>query len=513
MPIVFQPSAKEVVKIDSSTNKTVSQAAPTADRTQLWLRLVMVCCVYAVPVLATVHADADYDVWWHLRIGQWVVQHGAVPTNDPCSVYGQDKEWVAYSWLFEVVVYGFYQCFGLLGVVLFRLLLSLAVAATLHRFIAKREPRFLVATALTGVSTLAVGMLFKERPWLLTITFSILTLDVILDLRDGKRTWLTWLLPLLFVIWANVHIQFIYGLILLFLACSAPVFDRLLRRGEPTATAATAFAPGWWRLVLLAAACFLATLLNPYHIHLYRVVIEYATQPGPFRYLNELKSLEFREPCDWIMLVLAAAGCFALGRRKSLSAFDVLLLAFSGWVAFRSKRDMWVLILTSLYLITTAFRKPAEAGDAFTFSLPRCAAVVIGVLILTVATFFVRNLSNDGMREQVAKTFPVQAAQVVADNHYPGPLYNDFNWGGYLTWALPDLPVAIDGRTNLYGDERIEHFGDVWAGIPNAVEDEELLKAGVIIAPVNSPRASLLLRDSRFEEVHKDDLARIFVRK
>ena len=60
----------------------------------------------------------------------------------------------------------------------------------------------------------------------------------------------------------------------------------------------------------------------------------------------------------------------------------------------------------------------------------------------------VRHLSNDDMKERVAKTFPVQAAEFVADKGYAGPLYNDFNWGGYLIWALPHLPVAIDGRTN-----------------------------------------------------------------
>jgi hypothetical protein len=512
MPMVFQPSNKEVVKIDSSP-KIAAHEAPASDKTQVWLRLVMVCCVYAVPVLATVHAEADYDVWWHLRIGQWVTQHGTAPTNDPCSVYGIDKEWVAYSWLFEVVLYGFHQCFGLIGVVFFRLLLSLGLTAVLHRFIVKREPRFLIATALIGVATLGVGMLFKERPWLLSILFSVLTLDVILDLRDGRRTWLTWILPLLFVVWANVHIQFIYGLILLVIACGGPLLERLFRRGEPGLTAATALSPGWRQLVLLAAACFLGTLLNPYHVNLYRVVVEYASQPGPFRYLNELKSLEFREPSDWIMLVLAAVGCFALGRRKSVSLFDAILLVFSGWLAFRSKRDMWVLVLTSLYLITTTFRKPTEAAETLALSLPRIAVIAGGIVVLTFATFFIRKLSNDTMQEQAAKTFPVQAAKVVGEKHYAGPLYNDFNWGGYLIWALPDLPVAIDGRTNLHGDERIEHFGDVWAGIPNAVEDEELLKAGVIIAPVNSPRASLLLRDPRFEEVHKDEIARVFVRK
>jgi hypothetical protein len=512
MQTVFQPTSGEVVKIESRTPPIPSAARP--ERSQFLTRLAMVCCVYAIAVLATVHGAVDYDAWWHLRVGQWVVEHRAVPVTDPCSSFGHDKVWVAYSWLFEVVLYGFRQAFGLLPIVFFRLLLCLGVTGLLHYFIARREPRFLWATGLTGAATLAVAMLFKERPWLLTTLFCVLTLDVVLDLRAGKRTRFVWLLPLAYVVWANVHIQFIYGLILLFIACAAPVVEHLLQRGETDQTAATFRAPGWWRLVLLSGTCFLATFVNPYHAELYRVVVEYATQPGPFTYLNELKALEFREPCDWMMLVLGAAACFALGRRKSLSAFDVILLAFSGWLAFRSRRDMWLLVLTSVYLITTQFRKPAEAGDVLRFTVPRVLAVNAGVGLLILATFFVRELSDETMREEVARTFPVKAAAFVAEQGYPGPLYNDFNWGGYLIWALPHLPAAIDGRTNLHGDARIEHFGDVWAALPDAADDEELNRAYVIIAPKNSPRASLLLRDrDHFEQVHTDDLARVFIRK
>jgi hypothetical protein len=213
------------------------------------------------------------------------------------------------------------------------------------------------------------------------------------------------------------------------------------------------------------------------------------------------------------MLVLAAVACYALGRRQSLSFFGLLLFAFSGWLAFRSRRDMWVLVLTSAYLITSTFRRPAKSDDTFAFTWPRAFLAAGGVLLLTVAVFFLRNLSNATMKEEVAKTFPVKAAEFITEKGYAGPLYNDFNWGGYLIWALPQLPVAIDGRTNLHGDERNEHFGDVWAAIPDAADDEELLRAGVIISPKNSPRATLLLRDARFEQVYSDDLARVFVRK
>jgi hypothetical protein len=90
-------------------------------------------------------------------------------------------------------------------------------------------------------------------------------------------------------------------------------------------------------------------------------------------------------------------------------------------------------------------------------------------------------------------------------------LYNDFNWGGYLIWSLPHLPVAIDGRTNLHGDERMTRFGETWSGAPTWHEDPDLANAGVIVAEADAPLVSLLLLDSRFVLVHEDPVAKVFV--
>src|SRR5262249_18968175 len=159
----------------------------------------------------------------------------------------------------------------------------LAVTAALHRLVARREPRFLAATLLTAAGLLPMAVLFDERPWLFTILFTTLTLDVVFDLREGRPNCLLWLLPVVYALWANLPIQFIYGLGFLALACVAPLLDRLFRRDAPSGCAATLGSPGWRRLLVLTNLCVIATLLNPYHVRVYQVVIEYATQPGPFR--------------------------------------------------------------------------------------------------------------------------------------------------------------------------------------------------------------------------------------
>jgi hypothetical protein len=512
MASVVHPS-REFQRIPSASAER-ADPAPTAapDPGQTYIRLAMLVCLYAVPVLATVHLDVDYDAWWHLRVGQWVVEHRAVTTNDPFSAPGHDRSWVAYSWLFEVVLYGLYQAFGLCGFVVYRCGLSLAVTAALHWFVAKREPRFLHAVGLTGLAVLGVAMLFQERPWLFTVLFSVLTLDAVLDLRAGRRGLTFWLLPPAFALWANTHIQFVYGLMILGLGCAAPALDRW-RRCEPESGAGRLWSRDWRRLVGLTAVCALATLATPYHVHLYRVIVEYATQPGPYRFINELKALEFRDVCSWVMLAFAGAAAFALGRRPRQGYFDLLLLAVSAFLSFRMRRDMWVVIVAALYVLSTRPRPAVLPEQRFGWSLWRGALVSAGVAVLIFLTATLRHVSNANMEREAAKLFPVAAAKVVAENGYPGPLYNDFNWGGYLIWALPEYPVAIDGRTNLHGDERILRYGRIWAGSPTWRDDPDLAAAGVVIAGAEMPLAGLLLLDDRFERVYQDDVALVFVRK
>jgi hypothetical protein len=513
MVTLVHPS-QEMQRQSGSASEIVRPCPETPpDPTQTYLRLFMILCLYALPLFATIQLDADYDVWWHLRVGQWIAEHHTVTTTDPFSSYGHDKAWVAYSWLFEVMIYTLYQAFGLCGFIVFRTGMALAVTAALHRFVAKREPRFLHAIGLTGLAVLAVAMLFKERPWLFTILFSIFTLDAVLELRDGRRTVLFWLLPLVFVLWANIHIQFVYGLMLLGLACVVPLLD-LWRGCVPPHEGAGRFRSAtWWQLCGLTAACFLATLVTPYHVKLYGVILEYATQPGPYRFINELKALEFREIPDWVMLAFAGWATYALGRRSQQGYFDLLLLTLTAFLAFRMRRDMWIVILTALYILSTRPRPSVSPEERFGWTGWRAASVCGGVAVAVVLIGTIRHISNANMERETAKMFPVDAAKFVAEKNYAGPLYNDFNWGGYLIWALPEHPVALDGRTNLHGDERILRFGRVWSGLPTYRDDLDLNAANLVIAGAEMPLSALLLLDERFELVHKDDVALVFVRK
>jgi hypothetical protein len=475
-------------------------------------RLFILIPLYALPLMLMLRPPLEADTWWHLRTAEWIMDNGTVPITDHFCAYTLGKTWVAYSWLFALIVYGCYQSLGLLGIVLFRVAVGLAILLSIHRLVLKSERRFAWATILVVAAFFAMTPMFQERSWLFSILFYILTLDVILDLREGRPARRAMLLPLVYVLWANIHVQFANGIFLLGLACVSPVLDRVLGQDTSRMHADKVGTRAWWIMVAMSVACVLATLVNPYGVNLYRPVVELPTQAAPLQVIPEMHALTFRRLTDWAALALAGLATFALGRMRRLSAFDILLLIASAYLSFRALRDVWLLILAAVAILArSGLFQTGARPDEFVLTLSRIAAVVAGVLVLVGGAGWRSDLSQEHLEVQLAKEYPLKAVPVIAEYAYAGPLYNHHDWGGFLMWHIPDMLVAADGRANLHGDARLKSASNTWWGLPGWDTDPELAGAGVVVADVKYPLASLLRLDQRFRLVYEDETAAVFV--
>jgi hypothetical protein len=476
-------------------------------------RIIILTLLFLLPACLLRPGINETDFWWHLTTAKWIVEHGTLPSTDPFSAYGAGKSWVAYSWLFELLIYGLYQAFGLFGIILYQLLGTLAISVAVYGFVAKREPRFVVAVGLAALAIIAIIRNFSPRPWLFTILFFTITLDVVLRLREGSGNKAVWGLPLLYVLWANLHIQFVYGLILLGLACLAPILDRLIGEHYPEGDARRLGSSAWWRTIGLTVACALSTLVNPHHIQLYRIIVELGGQTGMWQYTQEFQSLSFRSFEDWVLLGLTFAGAMTLGKQGRRSSFEYLLFIVAIFLSFRAMRDAWFIVLTALAVLVPAVRTRAF-GLQSQFVLTRARLAMISGLAIGCMTLIliVRDFSAEHIRLETGKNFPMSAAEFVKENKYPGPLYNHFDWGGYLIWRLPHLQVSMDGRANVHGDQRIWKSLATWNGGRDWASDPELSAARLVIASRDMALASLLHLDKRFTEVYRDETAVVFVR-
>ena len=358
-----------------------------------------------------------------------------------------------------------------------------------------------------------MARLYSPRPWLFTFLFFTIELGIIfgvmIDEPSARARRNLWLLPPLFALWANLHIQFVYGLAVLVLAAATQELSFWMAKLDAGMERVSyEHRRRLWTVTVLSV---LATFFNPYTWRIYRVVMEVATQRLPFGIIMELARPDFRSPFDYMVAALALFAALVLGKkilRGRLFAWILLIAATS--ISLRTIRDEWMAVIVAVLIVA--------AGTAARESLPeqmpplqRLATAAITALLVLVAANG-RGLSNAAMAQRVASVFPAKAADMVAQNNISGPLFNDFAWGGYLIWKLPGLPVSIDSRTNLYGDARIARSLDTF----NCVgwqTDPELAAAHVVIGQAGECLSSALQADPKYELVYRDETAVVFVRR
>ncbi|MGC2540692.1 MAG: hypothetical protein WA372_05780, partial [Candidatus Sulfotelmatobacter sp.] len=94
----------------------------------------------------------DLDIWWHLKVGDWIIEHRALPHTGILSRTAANRPWAAYSWGYEVLLSRAYAWFGLVGVGIYGTLLTVAVAYAVYWMIRRLSGKFWVACILATIS-------------------------------------------------------------------------------------------------------------------------------------------------------------------------------------------------------------------------------------------------------------------------------------------------------------------------------------------------------------------------
>lgn len=489
--------------VESTMREREGSLSTSGDRKR-WLldSLLLLCLLMMVIVKCNIPASGmDEDMWWHLSTGDWILKHHAVPTHDVFSTYTMGSPWIAYTWLFDVMTAKIYGAWGLHGILTMTMLLTIGFVAAVVTLLS-RNGRMLRAIILSAIVFAATATLISPRPWLFTCNFAVVELYLLLQAREhGRAIWLA-PLPPLFALWANLHIQFVYGLGLIGLFALEQPIAALLKRERPDVALRSR------SLWIVLGASVMATLINPYGWRIYQVVLQYATESAPLRLVQEMQAMSFRSVTDWAALFLLCWAAFSSAMSGCRRPLMISLLVVSCWFGFRAGRDVWFLSVVSAVVITHSTGSAARGLGKIRLAqwgiaLPVSLALAFGVLGSP-------GVSAGALEQTAAKKFPVKACGYIQEHGLEGPLYNTYGWGGYLIWRLPGLPVSIDGRANLHGDVRLSRYVDTWSGHRNWAEDVELRNARTILLEHESPLASILAADSRFHLVYEDEVASVF---
>ena len=473
-------------------------------------------CVSALYEAWRLSALTNVEVWLHLRTGLWILQSHAVPRSGIFSQY-PELSWVDSSWGFDVLLALAYKLVGLRAVSLG--LMALKTALAIVTFLLARAARAGLWTAvlLSAVAQYVIGGM-QPFPAVCSVVFFGIELVLLMRTRwSGDARSLFWLPPL-FLLWANLHIQFVCGLILLAVFVAAVAGEQLVRKSGIAWLDDQIPALPPVTVCLIGVGAFLATLLNPYFLRLIPSAYQTLYSSVGFEHFAEMRSMSFRRPQEFALMLLVMAAFLILGGNRRLRILELALLVAGTAVAFRVQRDGWLAVLPAVAIIAGGFRVRKAGLRSLKAPAARWEkAVVAGIVVLLLgitATFLPQ---DSALMARVGRNFPVRACDFISQSKLPMPLFNAYSWGDFLAWYLPQYPVAIDSRVELYGDRILSEYFDVTSGKDRLDSDPKLAAARTLLLERQSGMAKALTDlpalSVHYRLVYSDDLAAVFVRQ
>lgn len=425
-------------------------------------RLIIWIAFLAVFTMAA-RISVDNDTWWHLGAGQWMVEHRSILQVDPFSYTRGGEAWQYPGWLAEVPMYLIYKAYGPGGLNLWTaFMVTLAFVFVWQTLSGGPFLRAFVIILAAAVS----GVYWAARPYLVTFVISAVFLWVLEDYRWGRAKRL-WLLPVLMILWANSHGGFITGFLLWGAYTAGLLGARVWRKIQ---SAGGGESPSLRPLLITGLVMVLAVSLNPSGPVMLAYPFKTVSIGALQDYIAEWQPPDFHslqvQPFAWLLLL--TFGAVGASRRR-LSLVDFLLIAGFAYMGFLAGRNIALFALAAPMVLT---RHAAPALDAlartvgFHPSPPRpvrrsqsilnlVLLAVVALAVLAKASLVLPRAVNE---KHFAEAFPASAVASIRAASPPGRLFNSYNWGGYLLWALPEYPVFIDGRTDLYNDEIISQW-------------------------------------------------------
>ena len=479
-----------------------------------FLALVLLFSAAALYESRHLSALSASEVWVHLRTGSWILQNRAIPHTGLFSQYS-NLAWNDSSWFFDLLLGVAYKLLGLHAIPILLMLLKTAIAAVTFLLARSGRGGLWKAVALSLIAQYVISGP-QPLPYVFSILFFAVELQLLLSSRHSGSVRRLWWLPLMFFVWANLHIQFVAGLVLLVVFLIALFVEHWLRRVGGSWMSARILPLPLLRVSAITGLSLAATFATPYGFRLLPAFFNASYSGVALEHFSQMSSMSFRRPQDYVVMLLAMMALLALGRRRSLEMFELLMLLGGTALAFRIQRDVWLLVLPAIATLSRAsFVELHENGSQGQTARAWEWGTVAAVTAMFLAIAAVRLPDRDALMTRISQNFPVKACDYIVSNKLPRPLFNEYSFGSFLTWYLPEYPVVVDSRIELYGDEILPKYFDVVGGKERLDFDPMVARAGTLLLERNSAMAKALrnlpaLR-LHYRLVYSDELADVFV--
>ena len=464
--------------------------------------------------------SVDTDTWWQLRAGELIAQTGSIPKTDSFSSTKAGEEWryPSNAWLTELQLYLVYAQFSFGGLNIWTALMVTLAFAFIY---AAMSGAPLLRAFLLILAAAASGIYWAARPYMVSFVLAAVFLWILEDFRWGRRNRLIWL-PVLMVLWANSHPGYVLGFLLLgiYLASEGASWFLACRQGAKREQKESRGRFG--QLILTSLVALFGACLNPSG----PAALTYSFDTvsiGVLRdYIQEWLPPNFHswqaQPFAWLLIISIGV----VGGATGLELTDFLLLAGFGYMGLVAARNVPIFALAAPIVLSRyavvwleKLRKLFKWKGGRQMPPPswqgRLNAGLVLLVSLLVLLQIAATYSNDANQEIFAKREPVAAVAYINEHKPAGPIFNSYNWGGYLIWNLRDYPVYVDGRTDLYGDKILQE----WLDVVQAKEGwQAVLEQGgihLVLVEKNWPVVQLL-ESEHWIKLYEDQISVVYER-
>ncbi|MBK8021346.1 MAG: hypothetical protein IPK19_07895 [Chloroflexi bacterium] len=476
----------------------------TIERTSIIILFLLVFALAArVPV--------DTDTWWHLRSGETIVNEGFI-TADSFSTTRAGEPWINHSWGAQVILYGFWQIGGMTGLVVY--MAGLATAGMFLIFLMCEGSAYLRAFAII-LGAAAAAVFWSPRPQMLSFVLSAAAL-YLLFLYKYRGVDRLWLYPPLMALWGNLHAGFAIGFIFLGALIAGEIAGRLFNSSGNRVSWR-----GLGKLILIGLISAAALVINPNGLNILSVPFQTIGIGALRNFIQEWNSPNFqgRETWPFVFLLLGVLGAAGVSRRR-MDWTEYFLVGGTAFMGLLAGRNIAVFAVVATPILTFFLHdylnergwllKPLRrsSGRMAVINVILIAVIALAAVVKTLSVVLPRMVD-----EAMEASLPVEAVAYIQENQPEGPMFNSYNWGGYLVYALREYPVFVDGRTDLYGDDLLMRYlqaatgGDSWRDL---FEQYDIRLA---LIETHSGLARQLAEDPGWRQAYSDDFASVFTRE
>ena len=490
----------------------------------------MIWCVVFILVLLLGRGmmNGDGDLGRHITIGNYILDNWKIPLQDQFSYTMLGQTLTPHEWLAQVLFALAERIAGFNGVVL---MCALVIATTfwlVYKRVRLSSKNIFLALLAVFLAMVSTRLHWLTRPHIFTFLLLALWILILEKLWLGKSNrW--WLLPILMLVWANLHGAFIAGFVTWFIFGVGVLWDFL--RQKPSER--TPLPHHYWRNFLLGGATsFLVSFINPSGADLWKTSVGYVGTKYLVNITNEYQSPNFHLTSTWpfALFILLLIVVLAYSKKKINSAH---LFTSAAWavMGLYSARNIPLFAITAAPLLTaglddllmmvSARSKLAlrfiDMDERLQTNDRRFKGWVWPALCIIIAIVgFAAGINFDGERVGYGfrpDVFPVEAVDWLEQNPQEGHVFNYFIWGGYLLYRdWPDTLVFIDGQTDFYGEALTRQYMQVLLveeGWESVLEEYDVAWA---ILPVDQVSAQMIPLKLGWQVVYEDETAIILHR-